>query len=69
MDAQHDRAARFLELHGRSEPLLLPNPWDAGTARILAHLGFEALGTTSLGCALARGRRRASRAQILDNCR
>ncbi|XRQ04738.1 isocitrate lyase/PEP mutase family protein [Actinomadura welshii] len=63
------KAARFQELHRRPEPLLLPNPWDVGTARLLAHLGFEALGTTSLGVANMHGRRRASRREILDNCR
>ncbi len=68
MSDQHDRAARFWELHLRDEPFLLPNPWDAGTARLLAHMGFEALGTTSLGVANARGSRRASRREVLLNC-
>jgi 2-methylisocitrate lyase-like PEP mutase family enzyme len=36
-------------LHKRREILILPNPWDAGTAKLLASLGFEALATTSLG--------------------
>jgi 2-methylisocitrate lyase-like PEP mutase family enzyme len=62
-------ADRFRALHERPEPLLLPNPWDAGTARLLASLGFEALATTSLGVANTLGRRRASRQEILDNCR
>src|SRR5438874_2980504 len=44
-----DRAARLLALHTADTPLLLPNPWDAGTAKLLASLGFEALATTSLG--------------------
>ena len=55
------KAAAFRALHARPQPLLLPNPWDAGTARLLAHLGFEALATTSLGVANAAGRKRASR--------
>src|SRR5262245_2735559 len=63
------RASRFRALHQRPEPLLLPNPWDAGSARLLARLGFEALATTSLGVANAAGRRRASAAQILENVR
>ncbi|MGI5125698.1 isocitrate lyase/PEP mutase family protein [Pseudonocardia sp. CA-107938] len=65
---QATKAARFRELHERPEPLLLPNPWDAGTARLLAALGFEALATTSLGVANTAGRVRASRQEILDNC-
>ncbi|GAB3914344.1 isocitrate lyase/phosphoenolpyruvate mutase family protein [Kibdelosporangium lantanae] len=64
-----DKAARFRELHNRPEPLLLPNPWDAGTARLLAGLGFEALATTSLGVANIYGRPRATLAEVLDNCR
>jgi 2-methylisocitrate lyase-like PEP mutase family enzyme len=50
-----ERARRFAALHERPEPLLLPNPWDAGTARILESLGFEALATTSLGVTNALG--------------
>src|SRR3954447_13538275 len=50
------RAERFLELHHGSGPLLMPNPWDAGTAKLLAALGFEALATTSSGFAATLGR-------------
>jgi 2-methylisocitrate lyase-like PEP mutase family enzyme len=50
------RAATFLALHRPGEPLLLPNPWDAGSARILASLGFAALATTSSGFAATLGR-------------
>lgn len=67
-----DQAAKadlFRALHERPEPLLLPNPWDASTARLLAGLGFQALATTSLGVAVAVGRSRASRQEVLDNCR
>lgn len=46
----------FLELHVPGEPLLMPNPWDVGSARILASLGFRALGTTSNGHAASLGR-------------
>jgi 2-methylisocitrate lyase-like PEP mutase family enzyme len=61
-------AERFRALHGESRPLLLPNPWDPGSARLLEALGFSALGTTSLGLALSLGRRRADRSAVLDNC-
>lgn len=56
MTAQSHRADRFRAQHYESTPLLLPNPWDAGSARLLATLGFEALATTSSGLAAARGR-------------
>jgi 2-methylisocitrate lyase-like PEP mutase family enzyme len=46
----------FLELHVPGDPLLLPNPWDAGSARILAALGYRALATTSSGFAATLGR-------------
>ena len=49
-------ADRFLALHRPGRPLLLPNPWDAGSARVLASLGFEALATTSSGFAATLGR-------------
>jgi 2-methylisocitrate lyase-like PEP mutase family enzyme len=46
----------FLELHRPGEPLLCPNPWDIGSARVLASLGFRALATTSSGFAATLGR-------------
>ncbi len=46
----------FLALHVPGRPLLMPNPWDAGSARILARLGFRALATTSSGYAATLGR-------------
>jgi 2-methylisocitrate lyase-like PEP mutase family enzyme len=55
-DDEPDKAARFLALHQASEPLLLPNPWDRGSATLLASLGFEALATTSSGFAATLGR-------------
>ncbi len=65
-----ERRARFRELHEREQLFLMPNPWDAGSARILAAAGFEALATTSAGFAwtLGQGRpagdaRRARRAR------
>jgi len=66
---QRERADRFRALHERAQPLLLPNPWDPGTARLLAQLGFEALATTSLGVAVMRGKKRASADEILENLR
>jgi 2-methylisocitrate lyase-like PEP mutase family enzyme len=49
-------AARFLDLHRGPTPLLLANAWDVGTAKALAHVGFEALATTSAGFASTLGR-------------
>lgn len=46
----------FLDLHRPGQPLLMPNPWDAGSARVLAALGFQALATTSSGFAATLGR-------------
>jgi 2-methylisocitrate lyase-like PEP mutase family enzyme len=56
MTTQVDQAQRFLALHRAGEPLLMPNPWDLGSARLLASLGFEALATTSSGFAATLGR-------------
>ena len=56
MVTQADKAHRFLSLHRKGEPLLLPNPWDLGSARLLASLGFQALATTSSGFAASLGR-------------
>lgn len=56
MTDQALKATRFLELHAGEQPLLLPNPWDAGAAKLLASLGFEALATTSSGFAATLGR-------------
>src|SRR6202451_3610847 len=56
MTTQAERARRFLTLHRPGQPLLLPNPWDRGSARLLAWTGFEALATTSSGYAATLGR-------------
>ena len=56
MSGQAEKAARFLELHAPGQPLLMPNPWDAGSAVLLGSLGFEALATTSSGHAATLGR-------------
>jgi len=53
---QAGKGHRFQALHSRAGAFVLPNPWDAGTARILTSLGFEALTTTSAGLAFALGR-------------
>jgi 2-methylisocitrate lyase-like PEP mutase family enzyme len=68
---QLEKAIRFQALHQREKAFVIPNPWDAGTARILASLGFEALATTSAGLAFSLGRRDAegalTRAETLAN--
>jgi 2-methylisocitrate lyase-like PEP mutase family enzyme len=51
-----DRRARFRALHEREQVFLMPNPWDAGSARLLESAGFEALATTSAGFAWSLGR-------------
>ena len=56
MGDQAERARRFLALHQGERPLLMPNPWDQGSARLLASLGFQALATTSSGFAATLGR-------------
>jgi 2-methylisocitrate lyase-like PEP mutase family enzyme len=55
MTEQAEKARRFLELHREQRPLLLPNPWDRGSAKLLASLGFQALATTSSGSAATLG--------------
>ena len=69
MRTQADKAARFRELHQRSGAFIIPNPWDAGSARLLAAMGFEALATTSLGLANTLGRSTVSLDAIIENCR
>jgi 2-methylisocitrate lyase-like PEP mutase family enzyme len=55
MSDQAAKAQRFLELHQPGDPLLMPNAWDIGSARILASLGFQAIATTSGGHAATLG--------------
>jgi 2-methylisocitrate lyase-like PEP mutase family enzyme len=55
MPAQHDKATAFRALH-EGEPFVIPNPWDAGSARVFEALGFKALATTSSGFAFTLGR-------------
>jgi 2-methylisocitrate lyase-like PEP mutase family enzyme len=56
MSTQEEKAKRFLALHHGETPLLLPNAWDPGSAKLLASLGFQALATTSAGHAATLGR-------------
>ncbi len=56
MITQAEKAERFKALHARDGAFVIPNPWDAGSARLLAGLGFEALATTSSGFAHSLGR-------------
>src|SRR2546421_1222769 len=57
MATQADKAKRFRELHQGPRAFVIANPWDAGSARILAGLGFRALATSSGACAGTLGRR------------
>lgn len=56
MPSQIERALAFQALHQRPGCFVIPNPWDAGSAKALAALGFEALATTSAGLAFSLGR-------------
>lgn len=71
MRTQADKAAAFRALHERPGAFIIPNPWDAGTAKLLGAMGFEALATTSLGLAnmLGRADSRVTQAEVIDNCR
>ena len=68
---QHDKALRFQELHRKPGVFLIPNPWDAGSARLLAGLGFEAFATSSAAAAGVLRRRdgRMTREESLANAR
>ncbi|AUZ60896.1 putative carboxyvinyl-carboxyphosphonate phosphorylmutase [Pseudomonas sp. XWY-1] len=67
MDVQTLRAEAFKALHERDGAFVIPNPWDAGSAKLLASLGFEALATTSAGLAFSLGRPDAEGALSLDD--
>ena len=73
MRTQSERARVFRALHERPGIFVMPNPWDAGTAKLFTSLGFEALATTSLGFANALGRvdgtLAVSREELIANCR
>ena len=65
--SQPEKGERFQSLHRRPGAFLIPNPWDAGTARILEKLGFEALTRTSAGLAFTLGRRDGDRSVTRDD--
>ena len=67
------RHSIFAALHSRPEAFVIPNPWDAGSARLLSALGFEALATTSAGFAFSKGMKDSAaaltREGVLSNAR
>lgn len=69
--AQDHRSSPFRDLHHRPNAFIIPNPWDVGSAKILAAMGFEALATTSAGYAFSRGRKDGgvATAEMLEHCR
>jgi 2-methylisocitrate lyase-like PEP mutase family enzyme len=71
MRDQAEKAAAFRALHERDGAFIIPNPWDIGTAKILASLGFEALATTSAGYAFSLGQRdnTIGREQMMEHVR
>src|SRR4051795_13247149 len=69
MRTQMEKAEAFRALHARPGAFIIPNPWDAGTAKLLAAMGFEALATTSLGLANTLGSAAVSLDAIIENCR
>ena len=71
MPTQAEKAEVFRKLHEGSETFIIPNPFDAGTTRILTGLGFKALATTSAGHAftLGRGDGQVTRDEVLEGCR
>lgn len=71
MATQIEKAQSFRSLHDREGAFVVPNPWDAGSARLLAGLGFEALATTSAGFANSLGRQdgMVSRDEVIEHCR
>jgi 2-methylisocitrate lyase-like PEP mutase family enzyme len=71
MVTQREKAERFKALHERAGAFVIPNPWDVGSARMLAGLGFEALATTSAGFANSLGRLdgQVTRDEVIEHCR
>jgi 2-methylisocitrate lyase-like PEP mutase family enzyme len=71
MTTQREKADRFKALHERAGAFIIPNPWDVGSACLLAGLGFEALATTSAGFANSLGRLdgQVTRADVIEHCR
>lgn len=70
MPSQAEKAAAFAALHTAPGSFVLPNPWDVGSARMLANLGYKALATTSAGMAWSMGLNdgEASREQLMAHC-
>lgn len=70
MTTQGERAERFKALHEREGAFVIPNPWDVGSARLLAAMGFEALATTSAGFANSLGRTdgQVTRREAVEHC-
>lgn len=70
MATQVERAERFKALHEREGAFVIPNPWDIGSARLLAGLGFEALATTSAGFANSLGRLdgQVTLSELIEHC-
>jgi 2-methylisocitrate lyase-like PEP mutase family enzyme len=68
---QAEKAQVFKTLHDREETFVIPNPWDAGSARLLTGLGFKALATTSAGFAQSLGRLdgQITLEEKIDHCR
>lgn len=71
MSPNHTVFENFAALHSREKAFVIPNPWDVGTSRILARMGFEALATTSAGLAFSLGKKdgQVTREEALDHCR
>jgi 2-methylisocitrate lyase-like PEP mutase family enzyme len=71
MATQNEKAVRFRSLHEGPDVFVIPNPWDAGSARILAGLGFRALATSSWASAAVQGRHdgELTRAEALAQAR
>jgi 2-methylisocitrate lyase-like PEP mutase family enzyme len=69
--SQPEKAEKFKALHERESAFVIPNPWNSGSARLLANLGFEALATTSAGFANSLGRTdgQVTRDEMLEHCR
>ncbi len=69
--SQTEKAEKFKSLHERESAFVIPNPWDLGSARLLAGLGFEALATTSAGFANSLGRLdgEVSLDEVIAHCR
>lgn len=71
MSEQLEKYERLRALHNTDRAFVIPNPWDAGSARILESLGFEALATTSAGYAFSKGKRDSfaglGRQELLEN--